>query len=96
LDFGLAKFSQPTPSQDDATQTLKALTGEGAVVGTVYYMSPEQAEGKPVDARSDIFSFGVVLFEMTTGPSALHRGFQIRRAVVHPSGRTQVACRSTS
>ena len=67
LDFGLAKFSQPTPSQDDATQTLKALTDDGAVVGTVYYMSPEQVEGKPVDARSDIFSFGAVLFEMTTG-----------------------------
>jgi serine/threonine protein kinase len=67
LDFGLAKFSRPTPSEDDATQTLKALTDEGAVVGTVYYMSPEQAEGKGVDARSDIFSFGAMLFEMATG-----------------------------
>src|SRR5215471_159024 len=66
LDFGLAKFSQPTQPENDATQTLKPLTGEGIVVGTVYYMSPEQAEGKPVDARSDIFSFGAMLFEMAT------------------------------
>ena len=71
LDFGLAKFSPSTQPQDDATQTLKALTGEGMVVGTVYYMSPEQAEGKPVDTRSDIFSFGAMLFEMATG----HRPF---------------------
>ncbi len=71
LDFGLAKFSQSTQREDDATQTLKALTGEGMVVGTVYYMSPEQAEGKPVDTRSDIFSFGAILFEMATG----HRPF---------------------
>ena len=71
LDFGLAKFSQSTQPEDDATQTLKALTGEGIVVGTVYYMSPEQAEGKPVDTRSDIFSFGAILFEMATG----HRPF---------------------
>ena len=67
LDFGLAKRSQAAPAEDDATQTLKALTAEGAVVGTAYYMSPEQAEGKPVDARSDIFSFGAMLFEMATG-----------------------------
>ncbi|MGA2149918.1 MAG: protein kinase [Bryobacteraceae bacterium] len=67
LDFGLAKFSQTAAVEGDATQTLMAITDEGTVVGTAHYMSPEQAEGKPVDARSDIFSFGAMLFEMATG-----------------------------
>ena len=67
LDFGLAKFSSAGRGESDATQTLRASTGEGVVLGTAHYMSPEQAEGKPVDARSDIFSFGAVLFEMATG-----------------------------
>jgi eukaryotic-like serine/threonine-protein kinase len=67
LDFGLAKLTQPASNEGDATQTMKALTGDGKVVGTTYYMSPEQAEAKPVDARSDIFSFGAMLYEMATG-----------------------------
>lgn len=67
LDFGLAKLTQATPKEGDATQTMKPLTGDGTVVGTTYYMSPEQAEAKPVDARSDIFSFGTMLYEMATG-----------------------------
>jgi Tol biopolymer transport system component/tRNA A-37 threonylcarbamoyl transferase component Bud32 len=70
LDFGLAKLTQPEPEEDDATRTLRPTTEEGAIVGTVAYMSPEQAEGKKVDARSDIFSFGSVFYEMLTGQPA--------------------------
>ena len=68
LDFGLAKLTEPSaPGEDEATRTLKPTTQEGTIVGTVSYMSPEQAEGKKIDARSDIFSFGALLYEMVTG-----------------------------
>lgn len=72
LDFGLAKFPIATEpvTEDDATQAIAPLTMEGAIIGTVAYMSPEQAQGKPVDARSDIFAFGAVLYEMATGRRA--------------------------
>ena len=60
LDFGLAKI---TPAQDGATQTMP-LTSDGVIMGTLQYMSPEQLEGKEADARSDIYSFGLVLYEM--------------------------------
>jgi eukaryotic-like serine/threonine-protein kinase len=68
LDFGLAKFTG-APEAQAPTQ----LTTEGAVLGTVDYMSPEQAEGKPVDSRSDIFSFGTLLYEMVTGRRPFER-----------------------
>lgn len=71
LDFGLAKLTQAASREEDATKTIKALTGDKTIVGSIHYMSPEQAEAKPVDARSDIFSFGVMLYEMATG----HRPF---------------------
>jgi TolB-like protein/Flp pilus assembly protein TadD len=72
LDFGLAKLieSAPGPEAAAATRTQQPLTGEGVVMGTSAYMSPEQAEGKKVDARSDIFAFGSVLYEMVTGRRA--------------------------
>ncbi len=71
LDFGLAKLVERDPRRsEDATRTVDTV--EGTIAGTVSFMSPEQAEGKPVDGRSDIFSFGCVLYEMLTG----HRAFQ--------------------
>jgi eukaryotic-like serine/threonine-protein kinase len=68
LDFGLAKLSVRALASTETTLHADPVrTGDGLVVGTPAYMSPEQAEGKPVDARSDIFSFGAVLYEMATG-----------------------------
>jgi eukaryotic-like serine/threonine-protein kinase len=71
LDFGLAKFVQPIVANGEvATGTIAPLTEDGRVMGTPNYMSPEQAEGKHLDSRSDIFSFGSVLYEMSTGQRA--------------------------
>jgi serine/threonine protein kinase/tetratricopeptide (TPR) repeat protein len=68
MDFGLAKYFL-TEGEGDITQTLtkEAITEQGAIVGTLAYMSPEQARGEEVDARSDIFSLGIIVYEMTTG-----------------------------
>ena len=65
LDFGLAKLTEPRAT--DGNAPTMALTGAGVVMGTAKYMSPEQARGLPVDARTDIWSLGIVLYEMVTG-----------------------------
>jgi len=70
LDFGLAKAAAPPNQTTDMPTVSRPLTGEGQIVGTFQYMSPEQVEGKEVDARSDIFSFGAMLHEMATGRRA--------------------------
>jgi serine/threonine-protein kinase len=70
LDFGLAKLSAPPLSEETQTLAANPLTIEGSILGTVSYMSPEQAQGRRVDARSDIFSFGVLMYEMVTGQKA--------------------------
>ncbi len=69
LDFGLAKL-RPRPGADGAAETATgttSLTGQGTLLGTLPYMAPEQLEGKEADARSDIWAFGAVLYEMATG-----------------------------
>jgi Tol biopolymer transport system component len=71
LDFGLAK-TMPTGSGE--TATAAAVTDPGAVMGSVGYMSPEQVRGQPVDARTDLFALGAVLYEMLSGRRAFQRG----------------------
>ena len=72
LDFGLAKALDPTPTGDpsESPTLTAAATKMGVIMGTAAYMSPEQARGKPVDRRADIWAFGVVFFEMLTGTRA--------------------------
>ena len=76
LDFGIAKLraAEATPSGEPntASDEARSLTGDGAFVGTLNYIAPEQLEGKEVDARTDIFALGAVLYEMVTG----HRAFE--------------------
>ncbi len=85
LDFGLAKLIESEVQPVDPSRKLDPSTELGAIVGTTAYMSPEQAQGKPVDARSDIFSFGTVLYEMLTGKRAFrgHTTLSILSAIVH-------------
>ena len=74
LDFGLAKLREPLPDAGDATRLAsKADTTESVILGTAGYMSPEQVRGQAPDHRSDIFSFGAMLYEMVSGISARSR-----------------------
>jgi Tol biopolymer transport system component/predicted Ser/Thr protein kinase len=88
LDFGLAKLndeSEPDAFADTVHGDGAPLTEEGTILGTVAYMSPEQADGKKVDSRSDIFSFGSMLYEMVTGLRAFAGGSKLSSlsAVLH-------------
>ena len=75
LDFGLAKAEQTKEEIANAeTLTRAALTQEGSILGTLQYMAPEQLQGKAIDTRADIFSFGCVLYEMLTGKRAFDAG----------------------
>lgn len=91
LDFGLAKMTTPPAEGEDpeATRGDAPLTVEGSIIGTVAYMSPEQAEGRRVDARSDIFSLGAVFYEMATGQRAFggHHAISTLTAVLRDETR---------
>ncbi len=101
LDFGLAKLAERAEDDLSApTQTTRPRTEDGAVVGTVAYMSPEQAEGRKVDVRSDIFSFGSVLYEMVTGRRAFQGDTNISTlsAILHkePPPISQISANTPS
>ncbi len=95
LDFGLAKLTGPTPDPDGETRTQEtALTEAGVVVGTVAYMSPEQAAAKPLDHRTDIFSLGVVLYEMITGRKLFQGNSRVEtmHAIIHQPAPPPAGC----
>ena len=81
MDFGLAKLDETKLTAASGDNTLTLQTQAGVLIGTMAYMSPEQAEGKPVDGRSDVFSFGAVLHEMITGRRAFQRESSISTLV---------------
>jgi Tol biopolymer transport system component len=89
LDFGLAKMKQELEGSG-GKRTATTSTQEGRIVGTVTYMSPEQAEGKPVDHRTDIFSLGIMLYEMTTGrrPFAGNNSAAILASIIKDTPRS--------
>ena len=95
LDFGLAKLVETDVSEEETTE-FNPLTEDGMIVGTAAYMSPEQAQGRRVDARSDIFSFGSVLYEMVTGRRAFSRRVDGLDAGGDPEGGAAAAERARS
>jgi eukaryotic-like serine/threonine-protein kinase len=89
LDFGLAKMERALAVGEDAE-----LTQPGAILGSLHYMSPEQVQGKELDARSDIFSFGLVLYEMLTGRRAFQgdSAIAILAAILNKEPAPLVSC----
>ena len=86
LDFGLAKLrGEAALLQETAAATVTAGTAPGVVMGTTAYMSPEQAQGRPVDQRSDVFSFGCIIYETTTGvrPFSGHSAVDTLHQIIH-------------
>jgi len=85
-DFGLAKLTERTAA-DDVTVTMSDITRPGVIIGTIAYMSPEQASGQKVDARSDIFSFGVILYEALAGvrPFRGASELEVLKTIIHAS-----------
>ena len=89
MDFGLAKFEEPegdSETEDDTGQ-MRNLTARGTILGTVHYMCPEQAHGEEVDYRADIFSLGVLLYEMLTGraPFSGSHTFAVLKSIIEAS-----------
>jgi serine/threonine protein kinase len=86
LDFGLAKLTHPDVAKvnSDEYETVSRITDEGIIVGTVAYMSPEQIRGNPIDHRSDIFAFGIILYEMLSGkrPFAGQSNIETMNAII--------------
>ena len=92
LDFGLAKLPERTPVDPESETAV--LTEFGRILGTVAYMSPEQVRGEPVEARSDIFCFGSVLYEMLAGQSAFRAGSAVEtmNAILTREGTVKLRC----
>jgi len=88
LDFGLAKLTEKTSGPNEATE-IADRTSEGAVMGTISYMSPEQVQGKPVDARADVFAFGSILYEAATRqrPFVADSNVEIMHKILHEKPR---------
>jgi serine/threonine protein kinase len=94
LDFGLARFEPAANPQEETSPYVPALTAIGMVMGTAAYMSPEQVRGRSVDARSDLFSFGCVLYEMVSGRRAFQRetDAETMTAILHDEPPDPASC----